>query len=723
MNNPYVIDRPLTDRDLFRGREALFARLGSGLREGQRLFTLCGKPHIGKTSFVNQLGVRLGERYHVRYIPWPSENTDIVSLGSGEMLWRIATTVCRELEIAPPDRVSFEAGAAFYLADILRMPIAEASGPVTLLCLDALYWGHADELDEAALRSAWAQIVSALSQALSPGGALAILLVIDGAPVGDGLPWAEDPRVGHLSLGPFTPDESEELLTLPVRGTMTFDYESILRIHRRAGGEPFFVQLYGHVLFERRSRAGWVGVAEVDRATEEVIALGAPQFQEVLDHCTPVTRIVLCAFAEMIGHHGVGSVEDVSRHLARRQLEMPLPEIEAALAELVRRDILTRLGGETYRFGNELLRRWLKAHHPPQEAVRQLGARQARRFYRSQPRTVLPLRTRRIDWLTLLLWSVVGVLIVGILLVWRTRITQVLWTGEPTLPALETTAAPTMTMGALPTPVKGVAPGHIAYMFKENAQARSAIFVMRSDGSDPLRLTDGQANDTSPVWSPDGRRIVFVSDRDGNREVYVMNADGNEQLNLSNHPAEDWTPTWSPDGQRIAFASFRDGNWEIYVMDADGANQTRLTQNEAADYSPSWSPNGETIAFVSNRDGNWEIYLMAPDGSAQRRFTDDPATDGDPAWSPDGTALLWESYREGNMEIYMARLDGSAPQNLSRDAYADDHGPTWSPWGRRIAFFSNRDGGWDIYTLDLETGERINLTLCETLEQRPSWGP
>jgi Tol biopolymer transport system component len=62
-------------------------------------------------------------------------------------------------------------------------------------------------------------------------------------------------------------------------------------------------------------------------------------------------------------------------------------------------------------------------------------------------------------------------------------------------------------------------------------------------------------------------------------------------------------------------------------------------------------------------------------------------------------------------------------RNVSRDAYADDHGPVWSPWGTHVAHFSNRDGGWDIYTLDLETGERDNLTSSALLEQSPHWGP
>lgn len=80
--------------------------------------------------------------------------------------------------------------------------------------------------------------------------------------------------------------------------------------------------------------------------------------------------------------------------------------------------------------------------------------------------------------------------------------------------------------------------------------------------------------------------------------------------NLTNNSASDQKPRWSPDGSRIAFESERDGNWEIYVMDEDGGNQTRLTNNGGSDAWPRWNDDGSRIAFQSNRDGNWEIYVV-----------------------------------------------------------------------------------------------------------------
>ena len=201
-------------------------------------------------------------------------------------------------------------------------------------------------------------------------------------------------------------------------------------------------------------------------------------------------------------------------------------------------------------------------------------------------------------------------------------------------------------------------------------------------------------------------RIAFVSGRSGNAEIYMMAADGGNPQNLTNHRHGDWSPSWSPDGKRIAFVSNRSGNvihgrptYEIYVMDADGGNQRNLTNHPDSDFHPSCSPDGKHIVFSSdrdnNRDHNIEIYVMDADGGNQQRLTENRKNDSSPSWSPDGKRIVFHSTRDENTEIYVMDADGSNQQNLTNNPHGDS-GPAWfvsafavAPAGKKLTMW-----GW-----------------------------
>jgi TolB protein len=226
-------------------------------------------------------------------------------------------------------------------------------------------------------------------------------------------------------------------------------------------------------------------------------------------------------------------------------------------------------------------------------------------------------------------------------------------------------------------------------------------------------LTRNRAADFFPRWSPDGSRVVFVSDRGGDDDLYVMRADGTSLRRLTRtRGAREATPAWSPDGRRILFArSTPAREHDVYVIDATGRNERRLTRGRSTwiDIAPAVSPDGSTIVIASNRmpDGNLELFTLTPSGRILDRLTHTPVGDaaaGDdnlPDWSPDGTSILFTSTRDANGELYVTAPDGSAQTRLTRTPGTSEFAPRWSP-----------DGGWIVYVRETLAGRNPRIEIA-----------
>jgi len=188
--------------------------------------------------------------------------------------------------------------------------------------------------------------------------------------------------------------------------------------------------------------------------------------------------------------------------------------------------------------------------------------------------------------------------------------------------------------------------GERVFLAREVSDNEFDLHSYTVDQSAFVRLTDAPGNDLDPQPSPDGARIIFQSNRDGNPEIYVIDANGSNPRRLTEHLGYDGEPTWSPDGAQIAFVSDRGGVYDLWVMDADGGNLRQLTSGAYA-FTPAWSPDGATIAVSldSNLDGFLELWLVGAESDGKNKLLEDVTQSYSsdfwkPSWTPDGNTIL-----------------------------------------------------------------------------------
>lgn len=238
------------------------------------------------------------------------------------------------------------------------------------------------------------------------------------------------------------------------------------------------------------------------------------------------------------------------------------------------------------------------------------------------------------------------------------------------------------------------------------------IYIMKADGSEVRRLTDHPSQDMFGSFSPDGRRIVFQSKRDGSdEELYVMKSDGSGITRLTNQPGRDIAPSWSPDGTRIVFSSSREGGLQLFMMKANGDDQTQLIKNPVEGmkyYNAVWSPNGKQIVFYSVKgDNKDQIWLVNADGTGLTMLTGGVGHNVFPSWSTDGKEILFTGDRDDARDgIFTMNLKGS---DLKRFGKGTGFFARWSPDGKKMAFLDGNYPVSDIYVINRDGSGLIKL--------------
>ena len=299
---------------------------------------------------------------------------------------------------------------------------------------------------------------------------------------------------------------------------------------------------------------------------------------------------------------------------------------------------------------------------------------------------------------------------------------------------------------------------------EEGDDYRSRVWLVPAAGGTPRPLTGGEKNDTAPRWSPDGRRLAFLSTRDGKPQIYLLDLAGGEAVGLTSRKEGAGEPVWSPDGRRIAFVA------PVAAWDEDADEAYKGKSREERDRLRAREPlrierlkyRFDGRGFIHGKprlEQRSHLFVLEVDPDAlaaggkpaePRQLTDGDWDDQDPAWSPDGAALAFVSYREADRErvfradIWTVPADGGGEPRRLTGGDGSFGGPAWSPDGRAIAYTGALEANqplattrlWTVpaggdgatrcltadYDRDLNSPPMTDLTLPRG-NTRPVWAP
>lgn len=254
---------------------------------------------------------------------------------------------------------------------------------------------------------------------------------------------------------------------------------------------------------------------------------------------------------------------------------------------------------------------------------------------------------------------------------------------------------------------------------KDNRTKRLAI--MDSDGANHRFITTGRSTALTPRYSPDYKKLSYLSYVDGNPRIYVYDIGTGSQTLVTQSANPTFAPRWSPDGRWILYSMAVNGNTDIYRVPSSGGEPRRLTDTPGIDIGGSYSPDGSRIVFESDRSGSQQCYVMNADGSNQRRISFSGGRCATPEWSPRGDQIAFTRIA-GDFNIAVMSPSGGGVRALTNGW--QDEAPTWAPNGRIIQFFrtERNSGKTSLWQVDL-TGENERRLPTPVDASDPAWGP
>ena len=275
------------------------------------------------------------------------------------------------------------------------------------------------------------------------------------------------------------------------------------------------------------------------------------------------------------------------------------------------------------------------------------------------------------------------------------------------------------------TGVRGAFWTRVAYVTASGVgkSARYALMVADADGWNPQTVVRSNEPLLSPSWSPDGRKLAYVSFERGNSSIFIQDISTGAREEVAKFRGINGAPAFSPDGRRLALTLSRSGNPEIYVMDLGSKSLNQITNQMGIDTEPTWSADGGTIYFTSDRGGRPQIYQVSASGGGASRVTFQGSYNATATVSFDGKKI---AVAQGSGNTYrIAMLDRSlgSPRWSTLSPGSLDESPSFAPNASMLLYAAREGGRGVLYAVSADARVRQRLVLANGDVREPAWGP